>query len=114
MSPSKRLSSLAVVEARGSLSYSSHWARCSATSMCNGHHSLAVSPCSASKRKKVVLLDEWHFDPDILPLPLQLLWLEGKPVPITLPQNTAGQSGHLMYYGDASIFITARRRFCAV
>ena len=57
--------------------------------------------------KKVVLLDEWHFDTDILPMPVQLLWLEGKPVPITMPQNIAGQSGHLMYYGDAPIFITA-------
>ena len=64
-------------------------------------------PLLGLETKKVVLLDEWHFDPDILPLPLQLLWLEGKPVPITLPQNTAGQSGHLMYYGDAPIFITA-------
>ena len=57
--------------------------------------------------KKVALLDEWHFDQDVLPLPIQLLWLEGKPVPITLPQNIAGQSGHLMYHGDAPIFITA-------
>jgi hypothetical protein len=57
--------------------------------------------------KKIALLDEWHFDTDILPMPLQLLWLEGKPVPVTLPQNVAGQSGHLVYTGDAPIFITA-------
>ena len=57
--------------------------------------------------KKVVLLEEWHFDPDVLPMPVQLLWFEGKPVPINLPQNIAGQSGHLLYQGDAPIFITA-------
>ena len=40
-------------------------------------------------------------------MPVQLLWLEGKPVPINMPQNIAGQSGHTMYHGDAPIFITA-------
>ena len=57
--------------------------------------------------KRVAVLDEWHFDPDVLPLATQLLWFEGKPVPIAMPQNVAGQSGHLEYTGDAPIFITA-------
>ena len=64
-------------------------------------------PLLGLDEKKIALLDEWHFDTDILPMPIQLLWLEGKPVPVTLPQNVPGQTGHLVYTGDAPIFITA-------
>ena len=54
--------------------------------------------------KKVTLLDEWTFEYEDLPLPMQLLWLEGKPVPICTPQNH--QMGHGLYQGSAPIFIT--------
>ena len=64
-------------------------------------------PLMGLETKRVAVLDEWHFDPDVLPLATQLLWFEGKPVPIAMPQNVAGQSGHLEYTGDAPIFITA-------
>lgn len=54
--------------------------------------------------KKVALLDEWLFQEEDLPLPMQLLWLEGKPVPICAPQNQ--YVGHKLYRGTAPIFIT--------
>ena len=54
--------------------------------------------------KKVAVLDEWMFQAEDLPLPMQLLWLEGKPVPICTPQNH--QLGHGVYHGTAPIFIT--------
>ena len=37
--------------------------------------------------KKVTLLDEWTFLDEDLPVPMQLLWLEGKPVPVQRPQS---------------------------
>ena len=37
-------------------------------------------------------------------MPVQYLWLEGKPVPICVPQNHF--KGHSMYRGTAPIFIT--------
>ena len=54
--------------------------------------------------KKVAVLDEWLFAGEDLPLPMQLLWLEGKPVPICTPQNQ--QLGHSVYEGSAPIFVT--------
>ena len=62
--------------------------------------------------KKVALLNEWEFMSESLPLALQPLWLEGKPVPICLPQNERGSgrhgnSGHDLYRGTAPIFVTA-------
>ena len=73
----------------------------------SGFRSLADSPDMGLDTKRVAVLDEWHFDPDVLPLATQLLWFEGKIVPITLPQNIVGESGHLEYTGDAPILITA-------
>ena len=57
---------------------------------------------------KVALLDEWRFMAENLPLPLQLLWMEGKPVPVCQPQNDRGQSGHSLYEGTAPVFITGQ------
>ena len=54
--------------------------------------------------KKAVVLDEWTFDASSVPLSTQLLWFEGKPVPITRPQNDF--AGHTVYKGTAPIFIT--------
>ena len=39
------------------------------------------------EKKKIALLDEWSFDEAAAPFSTQLLWLEGKPFPITRPQN---------------------------
>ena len=54
--------------------------------------------------KKVVVLDEWNFQASSVPLSTQLLWFEGKPVPITRPQNDF--AGHALYKGTSPIFIT--------
>ena len=54
--------------------------------------------------KKVTLLDEWTFLDEDLPVPMQLLWLEGKPVPVQRPQSQ--HVGHALYQGTAPIFIT--------
>ena len=35
--------------------------------------------------KKVAVLDEWMFLDEDLPLAIQFLWLEGKPVPVCMP-----------------------------
>ena len=64
-------------------------------------------PLLGLNTKKVALLDEWRFDHSALPVPLQLLWFEGKAVPISRPQNQASYSGHLLYRGTAPVFITA-------
>ena len=55
--------------------------------------------------KKIAILDEWMFGDEDLPLPMQLLWLEGKPVPLCLPQNQ--HAGHASYRGTAPVFVTA-------
>ena len=57
---------------------------------------------------KVVFLDEWRFDSEILPWALQCLWYDGSTLPITRPQNQAGASGHLLYKGTAPIFVTCK------
>ena len=54
--------------------------------------------------KKVALLDEWTFLDEDLPMPMQLLWLEGKPVPVQRPQGQ--HAGHATYRGSAPIFVT--------
>ena len=54
--------------------------------------------------KKVTLLDEWTFLDEDLPVPMQLLWLEGKPVPVQRPQSQ--HVGRTLYQGTAPIFIT--------
>ena len=50
------------------------------------------------------MLDEWHFSNAAVPLSTQLLWFEGKPLPITRPQDHF--VGHVLYKGTAPIFIT--------
>ncbi|CAK0902955.1 unnamed protein product [Prorocentrum cordatum] len=55
-------------------------------------------------KAKAAMLDEWMFIDEDLPLSIQLLWLEGKPVPITMPQNQ--HVGHKVYMGSAPIFVT--------
>ena len=55
-------------------------------------------------KAKAAVLDEWMFIDEDLPLSIQLLWLEGKPVPITMPQNQ--HVGHKLYEGSAPMFVT--------
>lgn len=58
--------------------------------------------------KKAVILNEWRFTSAPVTLGIQLLWFEGKAVPITRPQNDREVgSGHCLYTGTAPVFITA-------
>jgi hypothetical protein len=61
-------------------------------------------PLMGLEKKRVVLLDDWRFNEDLIGYPLQLLWFEGKPIIIARPQNQS--CGHLKYVKDAPIFIT--------
>lgn len=63
-------------------------------------------PLLGLEGKKAVLLNEWRFAASVLPLSLQLLWFEGKPVPIARPQCKDQYVGHYLYRGTAPIFIT--------
>ena len=56
--------------------------------------------------KKAVVLDDWRFNSRVLPMSFQLLWFEGKPVPVVQPQGGSEPQGHVMYCGTAPIFIT--------
>ena len=67
-------------------------------------------PLLGLERRKAVLLDEWAFDTSVLPLPTQLLWYEGKPFPVTRPQNNRDIHGHLLYQGTAPIFVTCKEK----
>jgi hypothetical protein len=66
-------------------------------------------PLLGLETKKVALLDEYRFCAKTLSLTAQLLWFEGKPFPITRPQNHV--FGHLMYKGTAPIFITTKEPY---
>ena len=60
--------------------------------------------------KRVVLLDEWRFDDSVLDTTTQLLWFEGKPLTIIIPQNQ-GVVGHQIYKGTAPISITTKEEY---
>jgi hypothetical protein len=63
-------------------------------------------PMLGLENKKVVILNEWRFNNATLPMSMQLLWLEGKAVPLARPQNSDAFCGHCKYKGSAPIFIT--------
>ena len=63
-------------------------------------------PLLGLESKRAVVLNEWRFDASVLPLSVQLLWFEGKAVPITRPQGTDAYYGHYRYKGSAPIFVT--------
>ena len=69
-----------------------------------GHTASGAFPLLGLEGKKAVRLDEWRFAASVLPLSIQLLWFEGKPVPLARPQGE--YIGHLLYKGTAPIFIT--------
>jgi len=69
-----------------------------------GHTASGSFPLLGLEGKKVVLLDEWRFAAAALPIALQLLWFEGKPLPMARPQGE--YIGHMLYKGTAPIFIT--------
>lgn len=65
-------------------------------------------PLLGLEKKALVLLDEWSFDEAAVPLSTQLLWFEGKPFPLSRPQNRSEYSGHFLYEGTAPIFVTCK------
>ena len=65
-------------------------------------------PLLGLEKKKVALLDGWCFDADVLPLARQLVWYEGKPFPLTRPQNLSTCSGQILYRGTAPVFVTCK------
>jgi hypothetical protein len=65
-------------------------------------------PLLGIEKKTVAILDEWTFDTAVLPLSTQLLWFEGKPFPVSRPQNRAEYMGHCLYKGTAPIFVTCK------
>ena len=60
--------------------------------------------------KRIVLLEEWTFDEEVLRLGTQLLWLEGKPVTLSRPQSQTNIVGHKLYLGTAPIFMTTKAK----
>lgn len=61
-------------------------------------------PLMELNRARVVFLDDWRFNDDIVPYALQLLWFEGQSFTIARPQNQ--HAGHTRYEGDSPVFIT--------
>lgn len=72
--------------------------------MVQHHTASGAFPLLGIEGKKAVILDEWSFNQAAVSLSTQLIWFEGKPVPITRPQNNS--IGHFLYKGTAPIFIT--------
>ena len=58
--------------------------------------------------KKVVFLDDWRFDEQVLSFATQCLWYDGSALPIVRPQNQPGVVGHMLYRGTAPIFATTK------
>lgn len=61
-------------------------------------------PLLGLEKARVVWLDDWRFNEDIVSWAVQLLWFEGASFVIARPQNLF--SGHLRYVKDDPIFIT--------
>ena len=60
--------------------------------------------------KKVVFLDEWRFDDEVLSYATQCLWFDGSVVPINRAQNIQGVVGHLQYRGSAPVLASSKLR----
>lgn len=63
-------------------------------------------PLLGIEKKREVILDDWRFTETALSMSSQLLWFEGKPLPVAQPQGKEEYKGHLLYRGTAPIFIT--------
>ena len=59
----------------------------------------------------LVILDEWPFMADYgVSLNTQLVWMEGKLVPIVRPQSNSVYQGHLMHRGNAPALVTCKEK----
>lgn len=61
-------------------------------------------PLMGLERARMVLLDDWRFNEDIISYAVQLLWFEGAPFVIARPQNQF--TGHVRYSKDDPVFLT--------
>lgn len=61
-------------------------------------------PLLGLEKARVVWLDDWRFNEEIVSWAVQLLWFEGASFVIARPQNL--YSGHLRYVKDDPLFIT--------
>lgn len=61
-------------------------------------------PLMGLERARLVLLDDWRFNEDIVSYAVQLLWFEGAPFVIARPQNQF--TGHVRYSKDDPVFLT--------
>ena len=79
-----------------------------------GVHGIFFTPQHASfpflglEAARVVFLDDFRFMHSVVPVGTLCLWLDGSPLPVALPQNQPGSTGHDIYEGDAPIFITTK------
>ena len=56
-------------------------------------------PFPGFEAERLSFLDEWRSEETSLPVPLQLLWLEGRALPISRQQNQAGYNRFALYPG---------------
>ena len=56
-------------------------------------------PFLVFEAERLSFLDEWRFEETSLPVPLQLLWLEGRALAINRQQNQAGYGRLALYPG---------------
>ena len=81
---------------------------------CYGHDFVFSSPQKGNfplvdlPGKKVVFLDDWRFNEDVVSFATQCLWYDGSPFPIAQPQNQPGRMGHILYRGSAPLFVTTK------
>ncbi len=59
--------------------------------------------------KKIVFLDEWRFDSEVVSFQSQMQWFDGSQLSISRPQNIPGTTGHITYEGTAPIFATSKK-----
>ena len=57
---------------------------------------------------KVVFLDEFRLDPQVLSWATLCVWFDGSPVPLGRPQKVPGWNSNLLYKGTAPIFVTTK------
>ena len=82
-----------------------------------GEEHVQESPQSGSfpllglESNSLVIMDDWRFDETVLRMATQLLWYEGKPFPVSTPQNQPGTVGHSVYRGTAPIFVSTKASY---
>ena len=66
----------------------------------------ASFPFLGLDKAQVVFLDDFRFVHSVVNVATQCLGFDGSALPVAMPHNIPGCSGHDVYHGDAPIFIT--------